>query len=106
MRGALQAQPLFCEFGKAITTMGTLDTLAQFDWITTVIGAVKVVRGYRPISVYWSANPPAFYERVLRKKGIRTGAGAVLDQGFVILVPKERLAEARRILENAGAVLA
>jgi len=86
--------------------VSTLETLAQFDWITTIIGVVKVAQGYRPISVYWSENPPAHYERILRKRGIRTGAGAVLDEGFVILVPKDKVAKARRILENAGADLA
>lgn len=86
--------------------MGTLETLAMFDWITTVVGAVKVAKGYRPISVYWSANPPTHYERILRKRGIRTGKGAVLDEGFVILVPKDKVATARRILANAGADLA
>jgi len=86
--------------------MGTLEALATFDWITTVIGVVKCAAGYRPISVYWSEHPPAFYERTLRKKGVRTGKGAVLDEGFVILVPKDKVAKARRILANAEADLA
>jgi len=86
--------------------MGTLETLATFDWITTAVGLVRCAAGYRPISVYWGENPPAYYERILRKRGIRTGKGAVLDDGFIILVLANDMAIARRVLAKAGADLA
>lgn len=87
--------------------MSTLETLATFDWITTVIGVVKCAAGYRPISVYQSEHPPAFYEKTLRKRGIKTGKGGIVPgKGFVILVPANDVAKARRILANVGADLA
>jgi len=88
--------------------MDPLEAAATLDWVTTVIGMIKVAQGYRPISCDWGdGTPPAHYEKVLRKKGIRvTAGGIVAGKGFVLLVPKDKAAIARRILANAGAALA
>lgn len=87
--------------------MDPLEAATTLDWISPIVGLVRCAAGWRPISVYWGENPPAFYERVLQKRGIRTGKGGIVaGEGFVILVPKRDIARARRVLAAAGADLA
>jgi hypothetical protein len=92
---------------KGGEAMDPLEALSTFDWITPLLNTIQIVAGMRPIAIHWSEHPPAHYERVLRKKGIRTGKGGIVaGKGFVILVPGNKVAMARRVLEGAGATLA
>lgn len=87
--------------------MDALEALTTFDWITRLASAVKVAAGFRGIFCAWSENPPVHYQRVLRKKGIRADMGGIVPgEGFILLVPKDKVATARRILSKAGAALA
>lgn len=87
--------------------MNPVEAATTLDWITPLLNTIQITAGMRPISIHWSENPPAFYEKVLRKRGIRTAKGGIVaGKGFIVLVPKDKVTTARRILENAGANLA
>jgi hypothetical protein len=87
--------------------MDPIEAATTLDWITPLLSRIQIAAGMRPIAIHWSEHPPAHYQRVLRKKGIRANMGGITaGKGFVILVPKDRVAKARRVLGKAGADLA
>jgi hypothetical protein len=93
------------EWGREI--MGPLEALTIFDWITPTMNLLRGAAGMRPISVYWSARNPAYYERLLKRRGIKAKPGGIVaGKGFILMVPKGSMDRARAILGKAGANLA
>jgi hypothetical protein len=87
--------------------MGPLEALTVFDWITPTVNLLRGATGMRPISVCWSKKNPAYYQKMLKQKGIKAKAGGIVaGQGFIIMVPKGDVKRARALLGKAGANLA
>jgi len=87
--------------------MDLFEALTVFDWITPAMNAVRGAAGMRPISVHWSSRTPAYYERLLKRRGIKAKAGGIVaGKGFILMVPKRDRDRACAILEKAKANLA
>lgn len=83
------------------------EALTIFDWITPAMNAVRDAAGMRPIFVHWSSRSPAYYERLLKKRGIKVQKGGIVaGKGFILMVPKGDEDHARTILGKAKANLA
>jgi hypothetical protein len=81
--------------------------LSGLDWITPAVSLAKCMTGdWRPISVFWSDQPPVHWQRVLEGVGIRTSPGSINPDGFVLLVPLGDVPMALSVLQGAGAPLA
>jgi hypothetical protein len=103
----IQTQPVGYGFdGEVLYATGpngVLLTLAALDWPSQLWAVL--MRG-RPISVYWSAKPPIWYEHGLAWAGIEVRGRALAYDGFIIFVPPEDVDWARMVLGRMGAPLA
>ena len=88
-------------------TVGVLATLAELDWVAPTTALIRcIVGGWRPISIYWNQRAPADCQRILGRHGIRSRGGVVTQEGFIILVQREEIDDARTVLGKYGVPLA